>query len=175
MNPFLTCNPNPSPLLKSPSSFPSFQNLQTFQNFSSLPTMSNSPNFSSPTNLNAFSSPHYQQQSPPNLPIMNNSRPSYNMPVYANRANIPQRFPPQGPINEQFPNQLLQNLNNSSNLNTELTSQLNNLIMTWKLQSNLQAEIYRINCLSSLKCNNNSAQSWLLCKALHQGSQAQRL
>jgi len=106
--------------------------------------MSNSPNFSSPTNLNTFSSSQFQQQSPPNLSMRGSS---YNMPVYANRANIPQRFP-QGPVNEQFPQQLLQNFNNP-NMNSELTSQLNNLIMTWKVQSNLQAEIYK-NQLSQL-------------------------
>jgi hypothetical protein len=62
------------------------------------------------------------------------------MPSYANRANIPQRFPQA----EQIPNQLYQNP-----VNSDLTGQLNSLIMTWKLQSNLQAEIYK-NQLSQL-------------------------
>jgi len=63
---------------------------------------------------------------------------SYNMAAYPNRANIPQRFPP--PQEQLFQN---------NPVNSELTNQLNGLIMTWKLQSNLQAEIYK-NQLSQL-------------------------
>lgn len=128
MNPFLTCNPNQSSLLKSSASFPSFPSFQTFQNLSP-------PSYPSPTN--GISYQQFQQQSPP----MRSCQASYNMPAYANRANIPQRFP-QGPVPAE--QQFLQNP-----VNSDLTGQLNSLIMTWKLQSNLQAEIYK-NQLSQL-------------------------